>query len=560
MLVARGEEPGIGLLELSANGRAVAVSPDNSIKASSPATVDFTFGPVGDDVPNRTSMRIRFKLEGYDPEWREAVTEPNTSVKMRLFVSFLDPNLNEVRRLDFLANGQSPGWTGSFKTSTLQHRRETIQVPPEASTFVVGISSAGGPEAMGVYAVSDFVARLQGATNGPAEEPLVAFFGNGREPDDLLAASQGWMRSGLRPVMASIVKVGAGRQTRALAVVDDDPRGHAQWNTSKNHGPQVQPGDQLVLEWDEMFSVGQATPATVSYHNLTPGYYRFSLNKLTLLGQPTDVEYSVGLEVPLPFWSTPWFWSTVAILIIGLLVGGLRFRALQHLRMENARLEQQQVLERERFRIARDIHDDLGARVTQISLASAMAERTASEASSRTNFQDITRMAREMVTSLYDTLWVVNPENDNLEALGNYLCQMVNQLCSQAGLKCRLEVPPLPNDVAISSHQRHNLSMAVKEALHNVIKHAAASQVQMKIELHDCRLSLAIQDDGHGFDLESVSPGNGLTNMKHRLEDMGGGVEVKSEAGCGTRVHLKMPVQPRVTPDQKTRAAGRSPK
>ena len=368
------------------------------------------------------------------------------------------------------------------------------------------------------------------------------------------------MRSGLRPVMASIVKVGVGPQKRALAVVDDDPRGHAQWNTSKNHGPQVQPGDQLVLEWDELFSIGQATPATVSYHNLAPGYYRFSLNKLTLLGRPTDVEYSVGIEVPLPYWRTPWFWSTVAVVIVGLSIGVVRFRALQHLRTENFRLEQQQVLESERFRIARDIHDDLGARVTQISLASAMAERTASEAAcSMANFQNITRMAREMVSSLYDTLWVVNPENDNLEAVGNYLCQMVHQLCSQAGLKCRLEVPPLPNDVPISSHQRHNLSMAVKETVHNVIKHAGASQVQMGIDLHDSRLSLSIQDDGHGFAVESVRPGNGLTNMKHRLEDIGGSVEVKSEAGCGTRVHLKMPVRHRVTPDRKTRAVSRSP-
>ena len=181
MLAARAAEPGIGLLELSANGRPVEVSPDKPIRVSFPTTVDFTFGPVRDEPPGRTSMRIRFKLEGYDSDWREAATEPNTSIKMRLFVSFLDRNLNEVKRIDFLARGQSPGWTGRLETSTLQHRRETIRVPPDAYTFVAAISSAGGPEAMGVYAISDLVVRLQESTNGPVKEPLMVFLDKGRE-------------------------------------------------------------------------------------------------------------------------------------------------------------------------------------------------------------------------------------------------------------------------------------------------------------------------------------------------------------------------------------------
>lgn len=546
--VAQSAEMEIGVLELMSNGHQVPISPDKATKLSThPGAVLFVYGPTKFDAPGLTPTRIRFKLEGYDRDWRESSTDPKTPNQMRMYVSFLDERLNEVKKLEFPVIGQSPGWTGSLDASTLHPRSESIVVPPGAETFWITISSAGGPEALGVFVVSDLVVRSPGATNNALKELLSWSLDDGRAPGDLNKVPEGWMRDGVRPDMARIVEIGSGLQKKALAIVDDDPWGHAQWNTIKNAGPAVRPGEQLVIEWDEMFSIGPATPASATYQDLPPGFYRFTINKLTLLGEPTNVEYALEVHVPLSLWKTPWFWATMVMVIVGLFLGSWRYRALQHLRAENLRLEQQQALERERFRIARDIHDDLGARVTQISLASAMAERTASDAvSSAVNFQSITRMAREMVASLYDTIWVVNPENDNLEAVGHYLCQTVNQLSSQAGLRCRLEVPSLPSDVPISSHQRHNLNMAVKEALHNVIKHAAASEVRMRISVNDSELTASLCDDGKGFDLKSCNPGNGLTNMRHRLEDIGGCTTVESVVGRGTAVTFIMPIRRRI--------------
>lgn len=560
--VAWGAGPQISVLELTANGHPVRISPDKATKLPThPGAVTFVYGRTKYDTPGFAPMRIRFKLEGYDRDWRETSTNPKTPNQMRLYVSFLDKRLNEVKKLEFPVIGQSPGWTGSLETSTLHRRSEGIVVPPEADTFWVTISSAGGPEALGVFVVSDLAVRLQETTNSALKGLLTYSFSDGRKQDDLNTVPKGWMRDGVRPDMARIVKIGPGLQKNALAIIDDDPWGHAQWNTIKTAGPSVKPGDQLVVEWDEMFSIGPATPATASYQDLPPGLYRFTINQLTLLGQPTDIEYAMEILVPLSWWRTPWFWATLGMVIVGLSLASWRYRALQHLRAENFRLEQQQALERERFRIARDIHDDLGARVTQISLASAMAERTALDAaSSVASFQNITRMAREMVVSLYDTLWVVNPENDNLAAVGHYLCQTVNQLSSQAGLRCRLDVPSLPSEVPISSHQRHNLNMAVKEALHNIIKHAAACEVKMKMSLDDSELTVSIHDDGKGFDLKACTRGNGLTNMKLRLGDIGGSAGVESEAGGGTRVTFVMPVRRSVIPPPKETRIPVSPK
>ncbi len=541
--VAWAAEPGIGVQKLIVNGQTVAMSSGKPTKLPpQPGTVAFIYGPTDSNYSGHAPLRIRYKLEGFDSDWQEKA-DPASPHLMRVMIVFFNTNLSQVQRLEFPVIRQSPGWTGNFQTSTLQHRRETMVMPPEASSFQVTIISAGSPQTLGAYVVSDFVAQLQGLTNNPPQNLLEFSFDRGKQTDNPEAGPQGWERGGTRPAMARIAKIGAGLPKKALALVDNDPNGHAQWSTGRIQVPTLKSGDHLLIEWDEMFSIGPGSPDTATYENLPPGFYRFNLNALTIMGQPTVAEYSVGIEVPLPFWRTSWFWTTDAILVVGLFLVSWRYRAVRHLRAENLRLEQQQTLERERFRIARDIHDDLGARVTQISLASALAERNTADAAAETNFRNITQMAREMVVSLYDTLWVVNPENDNLEAVGNYLCQMVNQLSSQAGLRCRLEVPPLPADVSISSHQRHNLNLAVKEAMHNTIKHAAASEVRMKMTLNKSELIVAMQDDGRGFELKTGKDGNGLANMKHRLADIGGSAEVSSAAGQGTTVLLRMPFQ-----------------
>src|SRR5258708_32632552 len=95
----------------------------------------------------------------------------------------------------------------------------------------------------------------------------------------------------------------------------------------------------------------------------------------------------------------------------------------------------------------------------------------------RADFDKVSKMSRELVLALYERVWAVNPENDNLEALGNYLCQIVNQLCERAQVRCRLHMEDLPREIQVSSQTRHNIAMAVKEAVHNVIKHAGAAEI-----------------------------------------------------------------------------------
>jgi signal transduction histidine kinase len=352
----------------------------------------------------------------------------------------------------------------------------------------------------------------------------------------------GWERNGIRLANAKIVFCGPEQQT-ALAIVDDNPSGHTQWNTYRDPGLPVRSGEELVFEWEEAYSIGMADFGSASYGTLPAGLYRFRLEGLTVMGVPNGMEFSVPLEVPVPFWQTHWFWIAGLLGLVSLATGGWRLTEWRKMKLRLATAERLRAVERERLRIAQDIHDDLGARVTQISLLSSAAERKhglSAEASA--DFALVSHMSRNLVGALYETVWAVNPQNDHLDSLATYICQMGNQMCAETGLRCRLQIPDLPHEVAVSSSVRHNLVMTVKEAIHNVIKHAHATEVQIRMQLDGGFLTIEVSDNGKGFDPSVRARGNGLPNMKQRMEAVGGRWTQETQQGRGTRTRLELPL------------------
>jgi signal transduction histidine kinase len=161
----------------------------------------------------------------------------------------------------------------------------------------------------------------------------------------------------------------------------------------------------------------------------------------------------------------------------------------------------------------------------------------------RSEFAQVSQMSRDLVGALYETVWAVNPENDNLDAMGNYICQMVATLCERSRLRYRFHGSDLPKSPLISSQTRHNLSMAVKEAVNNVIKHATASEIIVRIEFDGEALRVSVSDDGCGFQVSGHNGGgHGLANMQRRLEEIGGICSVESETGKGTMIRLCLTV------------------
>jgi signal transduction histidine kinase len=223
----------------------------------------------------------------------------------------------------------------------------------------------------------------------------------------------------------------------------------------------------------------------------------------------------------------------------------------RRLRRKLELLERQRVVERERSRIARDIHDDLGASLTRISLLSdAVSIDQVSPPQAGEALGRIFATCRELVQALDEIVWAVNPKFDTLDSLANYLGNYAQDLLETAGIRCRLDVPVQLPVQPLTTEVRHNLFLAFKEALNNVLKHAAATEVRITLAIEAEALTLAVEDDGHGFSAQVLAApsfairsngGCGLTNMRQRLAEIGGRCEIQSVPDGGSKVQFTVP-------------------
>jgi signal transduction histidine kinase len=211
-----------------------------------------------------------------------------------------------------------------------------------------------------------------------------------------------------------------------------------------------------------------------------------------------------------------------------------------HLREQT---ERRSALEQERARIAKDLHDDLGANLAQIVFLSQRVD------GGRNDLQEVDRWfrlipatARRTIQSLDEIVWAINPRHDLVESLANYLSQFAQEHLTLAGVRCVLDVPMVLPEINVSAEVRHNLVLASREAINNVTTHAAATEARVMLALDDVALTVAIADNGRGFDPSRMSSdGNGLSNMRRRLEDVGGRLELESAPGKGTTVRFVVP-------------------
>lgn len=306
-------------------------------------------------------------------------------------------------------------------------------------------------------------------------------------------------------------------------------------------------------------SSGQFPPLQLDSRLAVTGVYAVSSEKAVpfelLLNSPADARV---LELP-SWWTAQHALVVVcamALLIllavawIGLLqqqvgrrTAALRNEIAERRRAENelvqARL--QHMVEQERTRIARDLHDDLGSRVTRMVLLLDELALQNQVPANGTQKQppEIAAAAGEIIQSLDETVWAVNPRNDTLAHLINYLSQFAIEFLRLAGVRCRLDFPDYPPPRMISAETRHNLFLAAKEALNNAVRHAQATTVWLRMDLGEETLALTIEDDGRGFAVVAGdSSGDGLRNMRQRMETIGGRFEIVSAPGKGARVTL----------------------
>jgi signal transduction histidine kinase len=281
-------------------------------------------------------------------------------------------------------------------------------------------------------------------------------------------------------------------------------------------------------------------------------------------GNPGSAELELNSPADITCLQLPPFWTprrafliievlTAAVLLTSLWIHFLRrtvAKRTQALRLEmNERqlaeekvraLQTERALEAQRARIARNIHDDLGARVTK--LTRLAGQITVSEADSQERLNEIASTSRQMVEALDRTVWAVNPANDTLPKLANYVTHFAEEFFHNTNIRCQLDISLDLPELPVTAEFRFNLLLVVKEAFNNILKHADAQTVSLNLLYLPGRLELTIRDDGRGFEPDSVTRRSGQANLKKRVEELGGQITVGSSPGAGTGIFVTVPL------------------
>lgn len=268
------------------------------------------------------------------------------------------------------------------------------------------------------------------------------------------------------------------------------------------------------------------------YNKLAPGRYRFCVIACNNDGVWNEDGAAVAVTVLPKFWQTWWFRAFAAVAVASLVwlafsIRLSRLRALEDLRMS----------------IAANLHDDVGARLTKVAMITEhVNHQVGSEHRIKPGIDAIARATADVTRAMDEVVWTINPKNDTVENLANYVFHYAQEYFQNTNVRCLLDFPTELPARSIPTAMRHNLFMTLKEALNNVLKHSKASEVRIQLHTRERGLVIDIVDDGSGFDVERArGAGDGLKNMRQRVEQFGGQVGWFTAPGKGTRVTIEMP-------------------
>lgn len=301
---------------------------------------------------------------------------------------------------------------------------------------------------------------------------------------------------------------------------------------------------------DDWVNAGNARVA--KYNNLRPGRYRFQVVACNNDGVWNDSGQTVAFEFQPHFWQTWWFYSLLGVAVLTTTGGTVRYFTWRRMQRKLHQLEKQRAVEQERARIARDVHDELGAKLTSISFQGSIASCSLNDPEEiQRQIEQMSASAREAVSSLHAIVWAVDPLNDSLDGLVGLMSHRVSELFNSSSIRCEIIVPDDIPALHLSANVRHNLFLAVMEAANNSAKHARANRVSIQIQVRPAELEIMVADDGSGFDQGQANdsgkdkprrPGHGLVNMQNRMKAIGGRFEIVSAASAGTSIRFIVPL------------------
>jgi signal transduction histidine kinase len=267
----------------------------------------------------------------------------------------------------------------------------------------------------------------------------------------------------------------------------------------------------------------------MEYASLRPGKYTFKV-RAAMLGTEAKVgeETTLTFRILPAFYQTVWFYSLIAIGILLLFYAFHKYRMQQAIKMERMRL-----------RIASDLHDDIGSTLSSISMLSEIASQQEKEAVLVKALSKIGENSRDVLNSMDDIIWSVNPQNDLLSSLVVRLREYTLPVCKSKNILFSMHVEEVINTMKLGMDERRNIYLIVKEAINNAIKHSGCTQLSVAFILNHNQLEIKVSDNGCGFDPAIRGLRNGITNMERRAKQFGLEFVIKSEKNSGTHILLK---------------------
>jgi signal transduction histidine kinase len=486
--------------------------------------LDFDFGFL--PGVNADPLAVRCRLEGLDDEWYPSARGMTMEWEM------LDASGSLLARRVFSVTGSSRGWEVDAINSPMVRRTEPLFVPEMTRKLRVSISS-GTPDTTGTWVIDNFsLAR----SSQPTENlwPNGAF-STGERINQIGGIPTGWERRGTEPAIARVMQL---TDNSALGLLDAEQDHSAIWTSVSDLD--VRPargGETFLLDWSEAFNVIPGASLRATYMNVPSGQYTFRAIAVGTEAEPGTTQFAFPIVIQQPFYRHGWFLPVVVsagVLMIGLLFFAAYRRRTRH---RLAAVKLQHALERDRARIARDMHDDLGTRVSVLNLAASFVRRAIDGDPDRAR-QQVVRLesaARDLVNAMDGLVWAVNPSNDTLDHLAVHLSAVAQEIFRDSQMKLRIDIPQDLPALPIMSDFRHHFALGVKEALHNVLKHAGPCEVTFSLRMEGDLLVAEVVDTGRGFDTTAPQEGNGLHNLATRFEELGGSCVIGSVPGTGTR-------------------------
>jgi signal transduction histidine kinase/ligand-binding sensor domain-containing protein len=299
-----------------------------------------------------------------------------------------------------------------------------------------------------------------------------------------------------------------------------------------------------MLEGYDKTWINSGNKVPVRYANIPPGDYTLRVRAYNADGVDAEVEYKLAIKIRAPWWQSWWFTLIAATSVAIIIYLISRSYVNKQIEKQRAEISRKEAINKERDRISRDMHDDLGSGLTMIAILSEVVKAQLKEPEkAKESLEKIADVSRDLVDNLQDIVWLLNPKNDTLENLSSYIREYGLKYFEPMPVMIDFDYPDEFSVKHLNDELRRNTFLCVKESFNNIAKYAECTKVEVSVCESFEQVKLTIKDNGRGFEPQSVRVfGNGLKNMKARIEKAGGKYSIVSAPGEGTYTEIRIPL------------------